>query len=282
MDWLDYREKLNIGFSDKEKFEYFKQKIFNVLEIIDVNCTSNEYFAFCDKTGSAIDKSQSYSYYSEDTASQNIISIIQSHSDNINELFSYIMAFINTRENPGYRDWGKADLINMLRINLEESHIPYEIIEDEDGYFIFPKGAKELDDALVSEPLAWLSSYPKTRKTFTIALKQYSDGIYIRDVADNFRKALEEFFQEFLGNSKNLAKNKIEIFNYLKEHNAESEVSSMFQSLINSYDKLNNKVAKHNDKVDAKYLEFLMYQTGLFIRMLIIVKETEQKVAIES
>ena len=77
---------------------------------------------------------------------------------------------------------------------------------------IRPKGAKELDTTLVSEPLDWLKDYPKTRKTFCIALKQYTDGVYIRDVADNFRKALEEFFQEFLGNTKNLANDIAEIF----------------------------------------------------------------------
>lgn len=31
MDWLDYREKLGIGFNDKEKVKYFYNKISNVL-----------------------------------------------------------------------------------------------------------------------------------------------------------------------------------------------------------------------------------------------------------
>ena len=141
---------------------------------------------------------------------------------------------------------------------------------------IRPKGAKELDTTLVSEPLDWLKDYPKTRKTFCIALKQYTDGVYIRDVADNFRKALEEFFQEFLGNTKNLANNIAEIFKYLNNNNAENELSSMVKSLLNSYDTLNNKIAKHNDKVDKMFLEFLMYQTGIFIRMLIVVKKNEK------
>lgn len=74
---------------------------------------------------------------------------------------------------------------------LDESHIPYEVLKDQDEYFIFPKGAKELDAALVSQPLEWLSKYPNAHKTFCIALKQYSEGIYIRDVADNLRKTLQ-------------------------------------------------------------------------------------------
>ena len=91
-----------------------------------------------------------------------------------------------------------------------------------------------------------------------------------------FRKALEEFCQEFLGNTKNLANNITEVFQYLGKNNAEPEVASMMKSLMNTYDTLNNKIAKHNDKVDEKYLEFLMYQTGVFIRMLIVVDQASK------
>lgn len=34
MDWMDYREKLGIGFCDESKIEYFLTKIFNVLEAV--------------------------------------------------------------------------------------------------------------------------------------------------------------------------------------------------------------------------------------------------------
>ncbi|MCR4953190.1 MAG: hypothetical protein K6A43_03865, partial [Treponema sp.] len=130
---------------------------------------------------------------------------------------------------------------------------------------------------LVSEPLEWLKDYPQTQKTYVIALKQYSDGIYIRDVADNLRKTLESFFQEFLGNKKNLANNINEVFKFLGAHNAEPELSGSIKDLLSKYDTLNNKIAKHNDKVDARYLEFLLYQTGIFIRMLITVKNSDAK-----
>lgn len=139
-------------------------------------------------------------------------------------------------------------------------------------------GAKEFDDALISEPLEWLKDYPKARKTYVIALQQYSDGQYIRDVADNLRKAFEEFLKEFLGNNNDLNKNKKEVETYLKAQNAAPQLVSMLVSLISHYYMLNNEVAKHNDKMDDKYLEFLLYQTGIFIRMLIITKtEKENK-----
>lgn len=86
------------------------------------------------------------------------------------------------------------------------------------------------------------------------------------------RKALEEFFQEFLNNEKNLNNNIPEVAKYLTKNNVEPEFAGMIKKLVNSYYNINNKIAKHNDKVDERYLEFLMYQTGVFIRMLIRVK----------
>lgn len=47
----------------------------------------------------------------------------------------------------------------------------------------------------------------------------------------------------------------------------------MLGALITPYNMFNNEVTKHNDKMDARYFEFLMYQTGVFFRMLIVVKK---------
>ena len=127
-------------------------------------------------------------------------------------------------------------------------------------YFIFPKGAIELDFALVSQPLEWLKDYPKSHKTYCTALKQYSDGIFVRDVADNLRKTLEGFLQEFLCNDKNLETNKNEICKYLGAQGIDAGISGLFQPLINAYKNINDRIAKHNDKVDKKVLEFLLYQ----------------------
>jgi len=115
---------------------------------------------------------------------------------------------------------------------LLESHIDYSLYEENGEYFIFPKGAKELDNVLVSEPLEWLKEYPNGYKTYCTALKQYSEGIYIRDVADNLRKAFEDFLREFLGNDNDLNRNKKEIETYLKNQNADARLVTMLVSLL--------------------------------------------------
>lgn len=200
--------------------------------------------------------------------------------ETIEEFLAMYIGFVNTYEETENIDCRtRKYFVDMLLSMMHESKIGYEIIRDKEKneYFVFPKGAPELDDALVSATLDWLSDYPVSRKTFINALRQYADGEYIRDVADNFRKSLEEFLKEFFKNTKNLANNIKEVGTYLKSQGGDNEITKVLVNLISCYDKLNNKIAKHNDKVDDKFLEFLMYQTGLFMRMLIVVKRAEQE-----
>lgn len=268
MRYVDYREKLGLGFNDSDKTKMLFNKVIEFLKKVNSDyCLQEELFGrndieylFCQDVG-------------ESTIYDNFYDIIISFQKEtcIAGIISKFIVLVNL----GTVDGSKV-LIDLIKGYLESLNIPYELIKDEDGYFIFPKGAKELDDALVSEPLEWLSEYPKSRKTYMIALKQYSDGIYIRDVADNLRKTLETFLQEFLGNTKNLETNKNEICKYLGGQGVDSGVSGLFQPLINAYKNINDRIAKHNDAVDKNLLEFLLYQTGVLIRMVITVKNGGQ------
>ena len=277
MDFIDYREKLGIGFCDKDKFKYFKTKIFNVLNIVSKDYSSEcmdseEYYTFCNITGVPYNANYDCDYQNRHRF-EHCLSIIE-RTNSLNEFLSYYVALVNSVKTEKYSEyaWKRTNFSNLLCNMLDESHIPFDLLEDEGEYFIFPKGAQELDDALVSEPLEWLKEYPQAHKTYCIALKQYSEGIYIRDVADNLRKTLEAFLQEYLGNTKNLETNKNEICKYLGEQGVDAGISGLFQPLINSYKNINDRIAKHNDAVDEKLLEFLLYQTGVLIRMVITIK----------
>lgn len=268
MRYVDYREKLGLGFNDADKTKMLLNKVIGFLNRanIDYDLRTSIWgdkdiaYSFCQEVGEA------NCYYDL----RDIILSIEKENC-ITGIISKFIVAINLGTSKGSKS-----LIKLLKYYIESLSIAYELYEDEDGYFLFPKGAKELDDALVSEPLAWLSEYPKSHKTYSIALKQYSEGIYIRDVADNLRKALESFLQEFLCNTKNLETNKNEICKYLGEQGVDSGISGLFQPLINAYKNINDRIAKHNDAVDKNLLEFLLYQTGILIRMVIIVKKGGQ------
>ena len=264
MKYVDYREKLGLGFNDADKTKMLFNKIIEFLK------KANNDYSLQD----ALFGNEDVEYFflqmvGENTCYNDYRDIMNSFAKetSIAGIISKFIVLVNLSTTEG-----RKFLIDLLKQYLESLNIAYELIKDKDGYFVFPKGAKELDNALVSAPLEWLRDYPKARETYVIALKQYSEGIYIRDVADNLRKALETFLQEFLGNTKNLETNKNEICKYLGEQGVDSGVSGLFQPLINAYKNINDRIAKHNDAVDKNLLEFLLYQTGVLIRMVIIIK----------
>lgn len=283
MDFVDYREKLGVGFNDESKFRYFKTKLFNIINLACDDTYSgcldfDEYFCFCNLTGTEQDTRLLEDYHSKERM-RHCVNVLEHHTSYMAEFLPYCMAFINSVKAEKYGNWKRDNFVNVVTKMLKESHIPYELLEENGEYFIFPKGAPELDAALVSEPLEWLKDYPVAHRTYITALKQYAEGIYIRDVADNLRKTLEAFLQEFLGNSKNLETNKNDICKYLGEQGVDAGISGLFQPLINAYKNINDRIAKHNDAVDEKLLEFLLYQTGVLVRMVLTVKHSDTEIA---
>lgn len=193
MKWVDYREKLGIGFDDSQKFKMLCTVLKNYVEnIVEENYDEDSYLNYCQMVGEV------YSTYREPFE---YLSDSLGESTSMQELVAKYIAFCNTYsvEDDGYSSYtvDKDQVLSYLKSSLEKLNIKCEVMEDQDGTFIFPIGAKELDDALVSEPLEWLKDYPNARRTFINAIHQYSNGKYIRDAADNFRKAFEEFLKEF-------------------------------------------------------------------------------------
>ena len=273
MKWIDYREKLGVGFNDETKFKMLSNILQNYVEnIVRDSYTENSYFAYCQMVGEQYrDNARSYHYLRgslEDCRS-------------VVDLISHYIAFCNSYrpEHTGYsyRVIEKNEVVNYLEQILSDINIGFEVLNDKDGVFIFPKGAKELDNALVSEPLEWLNEYPQTRKEWIDALKDYSNSTSSNasEVADKFRKTLERFFQEFFGKTQTLENLKSEYGKYMKAQGVPPEISNNFETLQQSYTNFMNGYAKHHDKTSKNVLEYIMYQTGNIIRLLITLKKGE-------
>ena len=276
MKYIDYRKKLGLGFDDTEKANRVMSQIHNYLDNESIVFSRDDEIAFCDEIGVQAHEEEDIFNMDFSLKKPSGLQIVWQYLKDDKNLTSFISKYVVLINTYQGAKANRNKLLKKLESVLADCEIGYEILTDSDGVFVFPKGAQELDDALVSEPLEWLKEYPQTYKTYCTALKQYSEGIYIRDVADNLRKAFEEFLREFLTNNNDLNKNKKEIENYLKSQNADPQLITMLVSLISHYYLLNNEVAKHNDKIDERYLEFLLYQTGVFIRMILTVKHTEE------
>lgn len=268
MNLVDYREQLGIGFNDNEKFEILKNKTLIFIDEFEEENLYNEnsFVRYNKKLGFRCDSSDFY--YG---LRNNFL-----NTKSVKDLIFKFIVFSNTYmcDNPwgiSESDYSTETLINVLKNFLDDLNISFDVIKDEDGYFVFPKGAKELDDALVSAPLNWLKPYPKAHTAFVKALKSYSEATdeNASDIADLFRKALETFFQEFFNETKSL-ENMLSIYgNYLKDKGVPAEIANNFQKLLEQYCLYNNNFAKHHDKTSKNVLEYILYQTGNTIRLLI-------------
>lgn len=273
MDWLDYREKLGIGFNDSEKTSHFIIKIFNILDDLtyemDDQVGEDEYYAFCNMTGTPMDHGALYG-----EGYRKVVSVLRKHNKNFLEFIAHYIAFINCQKDESHKQWTKENFKNALCNLLDEAHIPYDLLKDKNDYFLFPKGVEEFDASLVSDTLLWLKDYPLTQKAWTNALKSYSEATdeTASETADKFRKTLERFFQEFFGSEKSLENLMSEYGTFLSSKGVPSELSNDLKKLLDSYTKYNNNYAKHHDKTSKCVLEYIMYQTGNLMRLMLTLK----------
>ena len=271
MNWVDYREKLGIGLNDDAKFKMLKNKASVFLNLFGEKYPEDNYQKYAIMVGEKLLNGGYYPIYGL------MESLINKTISMVDFLSKYI-AFYNTYDdidNSLYRHREshipKDTVLNFIKISLDELRIQYELISDDDGIFIFPKGVKEFDDSLVSEVIDWLNKYPQAERAWSKALRSYSDSNVqdASDVADKFRKSIEAFFQEFFGGSKSLENYKTEYGDYLKQHGVPKQIAGNFETLLQAYTNYINNYAKHRDATSDKVLEYLMYQTGNIMRLLI-------------
>ena len=273
MKYLDYRKRLGIGFDNSQLESLFLNKMKNHLEVTRANAsfanlvTPRMVFEYCNITGAEYEDMDTS--YCLDSITEDII-----YESDIREFlakYSVLLYLLKGYPQAHQHFW------NILQDNLGEASIHHELLNDGDGVFVFPKGAPEMDNALISEPLSWLSTYPKTHTAYVKALKEYSEATpdNASDIADKFRKALETFFQEFFACDKALENCKGLYGGYLKSQNIPTEITANFETLLQAYTNFINGYAKHHDKTGLNVLEYIMYQTGNIIRLLITLKQAE-------
>lgn len=262
MKWVDYRERLGIGFNDIRKAEALANKVSTFIEYGGMNSdySYDSYYQFCMMVG--------LQFQDIMPAKQYLSRLFSKPNSSVVSIISYYIAFVNTVDDDGHH---KDLLIQVFSAFLDDLNIQFDLFKDADGYFIFPKGVPDFDEALVNYPLEWLKEYPQSQKAWGKALRDYTEASddNASDVADKFRKTLETFFQEFFGGNKSLENYKAEYGNCLKKNGVPKEISGNFETLLQAYTNYMNNYAKHRDATSDKVLEYLMYQTGNIIRLLI-------------
>lgn len=145
---------------------------------------------------------------------------------------------------------------------------------------LYPLGAELLDEGIVNEVLGWLQRYPNVAKHFENALQTYQtgDASKYRNLLDNLRFALEQLLKEVLKNDKSLEKQNEFLLAWLKNQGLHQQLISMYRHLVENYVNYQNNAVKHNEAFSVDEIEFMIYLTGTFMRLLLQLAEKTNKV----
>jgi hypothetical protein len=171
----------------------------------------------------------------------------------------------------GYRDVAKRFAAHLKRVMALSPGLHAEVLISRTDISILPAGAKLLDENVVEEVLEWLKGYSNVGKHFFEALKIYSakDTTKFRNLLDNLRFALEQMLRVVLGNQKSLENQKVEALQWLASHNIHAHVTNMYNDLIGKFAAYQNDAVKHNERYSPVEIEFMIYLTGTFLRLLV-------------
>jgi hypothetical protein len=99
-------------------------------------------------------------------------------------------------------------------------------------------------------------------------LKQ-QNGVFLRNLLDDLRLALEKLLQGIFSNSRSLENQLAVLGPFLKRKGGSPELTNMFQKLIEYYAKYQNTYVKHDDAVIEEEIELLFEITASFMKHLV-------------
>jgi hypothetical protein len=173
----------------------------------------------------------------------------------------------------------KSELVNFLAKVIKDVFdlspmvgIGIKIARRGNSVIIYPEGAKLLDEGAINDVLAWLEDYPTVAKHFEQALTIYMSGEKekYRNLLDNLRFSLEQLLKEILKNKKSLENQKQALLQWLKEKEMHQQIIDLYNQLVfGCYAKYQNEAVKHNEDYSENEIEFMIYLTGTFMRLLL-------------
>ena len=127
----------------------------------------------------------------------------------------------------------------------------------------------ELDGALVERTQHFLGPFSDALGLYEQAVHKHTSGVFLRNVLDDLRLALELLMKALLGNDKSL-ENQIPVMGaFIKGKGGSSELANMFAKLIDYYAKYQNSHVKHHDAVIEEEVELIFELTSSFMKHLV-------------
>ena len=134
------------------------------------------------------------------------------------------------------------------------------------GHLDTEKLGAEVNEDLVKQTRHWLDTFPDVLEVFNQALQKYATRVFVRNLLDDLRLALEKLVQNLVGNSKSLENQLGAVGTFVKDRGGSPELSNMFVKLVDYYCKYQNSYVKHDDAVIEEEVEFVIEITAAFMK----------------
>lgn len=300
---INHHKRWNIEFDDKGQFAQLKNRVVSIVDRIvgqDFAANSSLDRDFVELLGDSVTIANSRT---EPTALHTITKLITApqtqevktrgfgvtylhralkNCDDLKRLVTILQVLFWLLERHGYSQKIR-DLADRLRLNVKLTpSVEFQIVRNKEKVILYPPGAQLLDEATVNEPLMWLENYPTAAEPFERALKLYLEGDSSgnRNLLDNLRFAIEQLLREVLENTKSLEQQKRPLLTWLgSEHRVHQQVVNMYEKLLfGDYTRYQNDAVKHSEGCSEEEIEFMIYLTGTFMRLIIKLSESNRVV----
>ncbi len=126
--------------------------------------------------------------------------------------------------------------------------------------------SSELDEKLIERTQHFLTPFPEALSLFNQAVQKHANGIFIRNVLDDLRLALEKLLRLLLSNGKPLEKQIPLLGPYIRQKGGSAELVNMFVKLVDYYTNYQNSYVKHDEAVIEEEVEFIFELTASFMK----------------
>ena len=127
----------------------------------------------------------------------------------------------------------------------------------------------EVDQELIERTRHWLAPFEDALKPYNEAAQKNAEGVYLRNVLDDLRLALELLVCAILSNNKSLENQLAAIGSFIQQRKGSPELANMFAKLLDYYTKYQNTYVKHDDAVIEDEVEFVFELTSVFMKHLV-------------
>ncbi len=255
----EFNHRFNLA-EERPLFELFKNRILNQIQTYITYIVENKelWRVYVTLLGKDIN-----SFY------HGFINTYFTSTKTIEELSRYIQYMFIVLEGMNYleiRDGLQKDIENVIKLGGS----PIFLYKDEDTneVKVMPSGCMLLDEEIILPSLEWLARYPSVKKIFMKALLGYlafdNTDEAARTIYDDLRSSFELLLKNILNNNKTLENNAKELKDWMTARDVHPSIIKTYTTILAKYEDYMNDV-KHVRRYNSKELEFMFYQTSLFI-----------------